>query len=320
MIKTHSFTSIYFIDVDDNIDKIIAYNFRISSNLNRINSILQTGNVKNIIGFNEAQSLESSKCVFYNNFDYDIAVEKFNDRNCLISTLLLSEFFYHALWLIKDNSVQCELAHLLFFTEKSYSIHSNFWSSSYSNSIGNTESTYFSSSDLDNAIRLFPIILQTNKQDTPTENSAIKVTSKTSRLSRAFFFIQSARSTHDIGTKISLYCSVLESIFSISTSELKHRLSEAVSFFLENTSVSRKITYKSLQNAYDIRSSVVHGDGIQSKFLKNDAQLLLNTAKETDEILRRCIRKIIESSELYELFTVKNKGEVGEYLQNLIFE
>jgi hypothetical protein len=150
-------------------------------------------------------------------------------------------------------------------------------------------------------------------------HESVKVTSKISRLARAFYFLQSARSSEDIGTKLALYCSVFESIFSISNTELKHRLSETVAFFLTNDSKERLEIYKTLQMAYDIRSSIVHGDGIQSKFLKNDFQLLKQIATQTDEILRRSIKKVILSTELYDLFTTKSRDDISNYIQNIIF-
>jgi hypothetical protein len=322
MIKTKTFVAILFLEIEPNITKTIYsdFDFRISSNIQLVKNILNTGDIRNIIGYNEAQALEFSNCFYYSESDFDVSIENFNDRNCLIGKLLLIELFSHALWLVKDNSIHCELAHLYFSTNKGYTIHSNFWNTSYTNALGVVENMSFSNDELDQAIKLFPIVIATNYIKKPLENSAIKVTSNTTRLSRAFYFIQSARNSTDIGTKISLYCSVLESIFSVSTSELKHRLSETVAFFLEDNYDDRKIVYKALQNAYDIRSSVVHGDGIQSKFLKNDSALLLKSTRETDEIIRRCIRKIISTNELYELFTEKNRDEIAEYLQNLIFK
>ncbi|KAF2514371.1 hypothetical protein EYY60_03705 [Flavobacterium zhairuonense] len=322
MIKTKSFATIFHIQVEKKLDQLLIkdnFNLRILSDNKIVKNILDIRDVRKIIGLNEAQALEESNCIFYKEEDYDTTPENFNDRACLIGTLLLIEMFYHALWLIKDNSVHCELAHLFYEEEKRYAIHSNFWSSSYTNSLGIVETTSFSNEEIDEAIKLYPLILITNQHENPLSNNSIRITSKTSRLSRAFFFIQSARSTIDIGTKISIYCSVLESIFSVSTSELKHRLSETIAFFLEKDYENKKRVYKILQNAYDVRSSVVHGDGIQSKFLKNDGELLLQTALNTDEIIRRCMRKIIEDSNLYDLFTVKTRDEVSEYLQNLIF-
>jgi hypothetical protein len=321
MMKSKIFTSIFYLEIEGECSEIVLENLNIiiTNNIKPIQEIFSDEQCRMMIGFNEAHSLENSKCIFYQQNSSEVHFEEFDERAFLINTLIHLQMFYHALWLVKDNAIHCELAYLIYEDEKQRGIHSNLWTSFYTDSLGKLEDITFTIDEIKTAIALYQIVLKINRQDTPIVNSAIKLTSKTSRLSRAFYFVHSARTAVDIGTKISLYCSVLESIFSVSNTELKHRLSETVAFFLETTVSGKKTVYKSLQNAYDIRSAVVHGDGIQLKFLKNEAKLLLETVKETDDIIRKCLRKIFDDQKLYELFTIKEREEISTYLQDLIF-
>lgn len=321
MIQSKIFTSIFYLEIEGECTENIleSLNLFITNNIKPIQELLIDKEVRMMVGFNESNSLENSKCSFYQPNSSEGDFNEFNDKAFLINTLIHLQMFYHALWLVKDNAIHCELAHLIYEDREHRAIHSNLWASFYTDSLGKLEDVIFTVDEIKTAISFFQIILEINKQNTPLTNDAIKLTYKTSRLSRALYFVHSARTAVDIGTKISLYCSVLESIFSVSNAELKHRLSETVAFFLESDIIGKKTVYKKLQNAYDIRSAVVHGDGIQSKFLKNEAKLLLETVTDIDEIIRRCLRKIFDNHELYKLFTIKDREEINAYLQDLIF-
>lgn len=317
-MKTKCITSILYLEIDKSINENIfeELGFKITNNPMLINKILNPQYIKEIIGRAEYDSIINIGSVLTQEEDDDKNDKDFNERDYLIHFLKFSEFFCQALWMIKDNSVHFELSHLFYENN----VHSNLWNTSYSNAIGTVENTYFNKEEINQAINIFPGVLAINLLQKPLENESIRLTSKISRLCRAFYFLTSARNTDDIGTKISIYCSVLESLFSISNTELRHRLSETVAFFLEDKYAERMTIYQAIKLAYDIRSSVVHGDGLSSKFLKNDAKLLLLTATNIDEIIRACFRKIILDDFLYDLFTEKSKEEIGNYFQDLIFK
>lgn len=322
MKKAHCLTSVFYLETETNLslDIIKEIGFGISCKKPFVESKLNQRNVKEIIGLSEYHSINNNGLILFLEEDEKNYKTNFIERDYLIRFLKLSEFFSQALWLVKDNSVHYELGHLIYQANNSTNVHSNMWLSSYSTCVGTVEPTYFSKEELIEAIEILPAVISISLLKKPLENESVRLTSKISRLSRAFYFLTSARNTDDIGTKVSIYCSVLESLFSVSNSELRHRLSETVSFFLENKFENKIELYKTLKLAYDIRSSVVHGDGLQSRFLKNESQLLLSTAKDVDEIIRRCFRKIMTDEFLYELFTEKSKDEIGLYFQELIFK
>jgi hypothetical protein len=322
MVKTESIAGILYFETEAEVDELILdfFNLKISNIPDSYAGLINDENFKLIVGLNEVHFIKSNKIVLINNFDYDGSFIEFDPYPNLEKILIISEFYCQALWLIRDNSVQLELAYLVFSDEKSKTVHSNFWNSSYSNSKGDRKHTFFSKEEIIESADILKMVIAIHLDSEKRLKKNIILTNFISRLSRAFVFLKSARTTSDIGTKISIYCSVFESLFSISNTELRHRLSEIVAFFLSNDFDERRSIYKTMQTSYDIRSSVVHGDGIQSRFLKNEAKLLIDTAVETDEILRRCFRKILRSKDLYELFTNKSKEELSEYFQNLIFK
>lgn len=322
MVNTKIFTSIFYLEITEKCSENILeeLNLFVTNDITHVKEIFKSQQTRNMIGLNEAHSLENSKCIFYQPNYFDTTFEEFDEKGCLVNTLVHLQMFYHSLWLVKDNAIHSELTYLVYDDEKHIGVHSNLWTSFYTDSQGKLENVIFTIDEIRLAIKLYPVILELNNRETPLSNVSIKLSSKTSRLSRALYFVQAARTSADIGTKISLYCSVLESIFSVSNTELKHRLSETVAFFLEQEIDCRKTIYKTLQNAYDIRSAVVHGDGIPAKFLKNEADLLFGSVKETDVIIRRCLRKIFAEASLYDLFTNKTRDEINLYLQDIIFK
>lgn len=291
----------------------------ISNDKKILDKLFENKSIKEVIGLNEIQSLYDHGTFLYIETFLDINEDNFNERNYLISQLLLIEMLCQSFWLVKDNSIKTELGHLIYSSEKRLRIHSNLWTSSYTNCLGISEKTIFSEEEIKSAMIFFPSIVQSLSAD-KNFNPSIKLTSKTNRLGRGLYFLQSARSQVDIGTKLSHYCSVLESLFSVSNAELKHRLSETIALFLSDTKVDRLKIYKTIQSAYDIRSAIVHGDSIPEKFLRNDYILLKETVEFTDTYIRKCFSKILNSQKLTILFTAEQKEKVIEFIQNLIFE
>lgn len=325
MLETKSIGAILDINFTEEIDVCVleTIGLRISNNPKYL-KLLDDKGITEIIGLNEKSFIKKSNAFIYNNFTYkDATFKDFEPNPNLKKLLVISEFYCQALWIIKDNSVQFEQAHLI-FSEKTnefmeVNVHSNFWNSAYSNAIGQRITTEFTREEIEESELIFLSIFSANISSEQKNNSSILLTNSLSRLVRAFYFLRSARTTSDIGTKISIYISVLESLFSVSNNELRHRLSENIAFFLSDYSEERMEIYKTVQTAYDIRSSIVHGDGLQSRFIKNDAKLLLENAIETDSILRNCFKKILQNDKLYDLFTTDDKKVISNYFKGLIF-
>jgi len=319
MLKTKKFSSIFNLEIEENIEMNFLDLITLTNKNDFFEKIFNPEDLKIVFGLNETQSVYNNKLILYNEQTYETNYDDFNDREYLIRFLLLGEIFCQCLWLIKDNSVCFELAHLIYNINGEIKVHSNFWNSLYTDSKGSISTVEFDTKELEEVFSLLPIVFSIYSFTPENISRSVMVTSKLSRISRALYFLQSARNCQDIGTKIAHYCSVFESLFSVSNTELKHRLSETVSFFLETEGKKRLNVYKTLQAAYDIRSSIVHGDGIQSKFLKNNSELLFIIASETDEILRQSILKILSDEKLLDLFSNKTKDDINLFNQNLIF-
>lgn len=304
------------------IDKLSSFEmipeFFLTNNRNILKTISTDFSTLSIIGFNEINALNNKTSFFHYNKKLEININDFDDRSFLINHLVLIEIFCQALWIIKDNSVYSEMGHLIYGELKAPHIHSNNWEHSFKNCLGKNETVKFTTTEIEEAIKMFHRLFNISYVGEELEQTA-KITATSSRMSRAIYFLESARITSDIGVKIANYCTVLESIFSVSNTELRHRLSETVSHFIGTNKVEKMEIYKILQVAYDIRSSIVHGDGISSKFTKNNFELLKSTIIKTDDILRKCFYKILNDDKLIELFTTKTKDEINEYNQNQIF-
>ena len=188
----------------------------------------------------------------------------------LTTWLQLLRAFFMALWVTKDNSVNCEMGFLEHDVPGQGLTHaSNFIAALFSNARGDKDETEFRLAEIRQARQYFsdfflPVMFglevggsvsEVSKMTRPTVVSAKGI----HRLTRLLYFLTAARCADDLGVKVSLYMTCLEIMFSTEAAELTHRLSERVAFFLRREPTERLAVYKSLRRAYDIRSKVVHG-------------------------------------------------------------
>jgi len=96
--------------------------------------------------------------------------------------------------------------------------------------------------------------------------------------------------------------------------ELKFRLSQRISYFLENSPPKRYEMFQILKTAYDIRSATVHGAKI-----KKNLEDIKRISIMIDDILRRILNKIISNNELKLIFAAEQK-EFEKYMDKLIFD
>jgi hypothetical protein len=137
------------------------------------------------------------------------------------------------------------------------------------------------------------------------------------RITRCRQAIEGARVSIYLTQKIAMYVASLETLFSTSSNELTYRLSERVAFFLGTTAIERRDLFERVKAAYTVRSSVVHGDTLPTKFRTIDALRVIST--ECDEILRKALFKIFSSKELIELFCSNKNDLIDAYFSKLIF-
>lgn len=116
---------------------------------------------------------------------------------------------------------------------------------------------------------------------------------KTSRMFRAFLFIDHARDATYPVLKISFYAGALECLFTTDGSEISHKVAERVAFYIhQEASKTKKEIYKTVKDIYDVRSKFMHGQALDSKKHK-DNQVLIDFSISIDHILRLIMQKIV---------------------------
>lgn len=219
--------------------------------------------------------------------------------------------FLMSIWLSKDNSSNCEMCYA--FSQNTMHTHSNFLSNIYTGANGKRNSITLPVEQLKKIC-----LNHKNHLVIVKEKERIKETNfrKTiHRTDRGWLYLSQARSSEDLAQKIANYCSCFEALFSTSSAELSHQLSERIAFFLFENPKERLEIYKKLKKCYSIRSKTVHGDYLSEETIKN----LANYSVFCDEITRKIFNKILFTEGLEEVFQNPNNQYIEDYMVNLIF-
>ncbi len=238
-------------------------------------------------------------------------VSRQEDANIEVINLLReAQAFLTSVWLLKDNSANCELCFAL--CQESEHTHSNALAIHYSTCEGKKKITTLSNQELSVVCETHLNHFQGAREQDRTHPTNFRT--GTRRLDRAGLFLQQARSADDLGQKIANYCSFFESLLSTSASELSHQLSERCAFFLENTPSERLNMFKSIKKAYGIRSKIVHGDTLKSTTIAE----LPAISKACDDAARKSINLILHNPSISNIFTGTNEV-LDEFMHMLIF-
>lgn len=270
---------------------------------------------QSIIGISQFQNTNRVKTFLYTTFE--VPEEKLNEAEVTAYLLEVSTHLSTSCWLIKDSSIRFEIGHFKYTDDIKLSIHSNFTNSLFTNHLGEKTNTAFNLEELTKAIVFNKFLLDLHYS---SENDSLSTHASANRFKRAFYFVDLARRSFDIGTKVSIFCSALECLFSVAQSELKHRLSETIANFLEDDFTAKKEIYSKVKQLYDLRSSVTHGAGIKKKLINNDLEKLKNLALNCDNIVRRCLTKLILQDELKKLYLDDDNNHINEFLLDLNFK
>ncbi len=103
----------------------------------------------------------------------------------------------------------------------------------------------------------------------------------------------------------------LESLFGCD-SEITHKISERIAFFLGSRKGVAKEIYEKVRRSYKLRSKIVHGRDVASQSEQSEGILY-----ETEFFVRDSLFKILENSQLRGVFDGQRREE---YLNNLIFQ
>lgn len=267
-----------------------------------------------IAGQIETNHFKNANNIIFCEFDESMFNSPLSSNEALITWIIWVDLLIKDSWLVKDNSISCEIAYM----KMTNGIHSE-WSN---NSL--TSSPSFSSGEKYKEIifsynELLEWESQSNKlqEYLHKKNSGVFdsfIDKNFSRLGRSLRFIIASRRESHPAIKIAHYCSAFESLFSTDNTELSHKLSERVALFLKNYGYDPLLVFDDIKSFYNIRSKVTHGDSLQDKRMDIIPELSI----KCDDYLRFIINKILDDTKLIDIFD--SKKEIQEkYFKELIF-
>ncbi|GIO19696.1 hypothetical protein J18TS1_27960 [Oceanobacillus oncorhynchi subsp. incaldanensis] len=225
-----------------------------------------------------------------------------------------AQFFTHALWEVKDNNIYVRDGFLLAYTQKFEDgvVYKASLSEIFTYSTCNQKESLFSDSELSSAIQNF---VPSKFDDFAEESFGGKLPDSkhlfksggSNRINRAEYFTIGARNCSIIPTKIVFYCTALECLFTIGSSEINHKIAERVALMLGTSEESKNDLFKFIKSAYNYRSKLIHG-----QHLKGDESDLVAISQRLDEVLRELLRN------KHEIF-YKNDHEMENHFIKLLF-
>ncbi len=245
--------------------------------------------------------------VAYSESGFDESVA--NSLQHLDLHLILLKMYFYCLWVVKDNSIDFDLSFLCFRNKyNDFEVSSNVFSSSSFTSLGERAMVEFSVGELKEACALLKNNITIEENKSKTGNA-----SQYSRVAIACYFIQHARSSADLGLKMTSYCSALETLFSNDSTELSHKLAERVAHFLSKDKGERIALFRMIKKAYEVRSKVVHGSTFKDGKIKEIESLIV----EVDSVCRKISLFTLNTPEVNNPFEWTNERH-EEYFLDII--
>ncbi len=296
--------------------------FNVTNNRAKISKLLGS-DIALVMGMHFHDSTRGADAVIY--LEGDISQ---TDQE--LSQLSVDQFVHYAmefllsLWLVKDHAVDLLPAVLRIShpTKRNDYRILTFGQSNFDR-YGRSGAVEFTREEIRNACEYNQDLVQKLTRANPEENASVvrsraatNFEGTSSRLLRFLSLLEKGRNMPDVGIKLGLFCSCLECLFSKkdTNTEVTHRVAEKAAFLLGSNPVERKDIYKRVQQAYDMRSSVLHGGTIRDK----DLSKLPEVSSDTDSILRKVFTKIILNPDLLKLFT-EDETRLQEMFLELLF-
>lgn len=129
-----------------------------------------------------------------------------------------------------------------------------------------------------------------------------------SRIERAFYLLQAARSQSYLPERISIFITLLETLFSTSNTDVTYKLRERVAWLLGEDFEGRKDIFDNMGVIYDIRSKHVHGSTVPNKAKTKEE--LVKYSIELEKYVRVILIKILTEEDINKLY---RKNENGKY-------
>ncbi|SDE17507.1 hypothetical protein SAMN04490189_4560 [Pseudomonas koreensis] len=235
------------------------------------------------------------------NWDEDLTADQI-----LHIWMLFVEWALQDSWLVKDNCFICEMAYCRLSHSGTIAwSNANLYAQSSTANGDRQALVTFNDAEFD-LWASKGLQLRTQLHETGFSIYTPVISKEITRFARFLSFVQISRCASHPAMKISQMCSALESLFSTTTTELTHRLSERVAFFLGGSPVQMEENYQLMKKCYAVRSQVTHGSHVSKAFAKitpdlSEAMLVLLrdiTFRILDEI--ECSSLVAGSDELIE--------------------
>lgn len=292
-------------------------NMKISKDPATLKKLLDRhGDIKKQIGSLYYGDLEKKPFVFMHG-QVNVGTEEDeigNELQSALSAVLRKlQLFCSLLWLSKDCCVSTGDGYVFANVSKNNSyIHTNRYLKEFYNSLGERKVEQIKRDEIKEACSSMNELFEnTEISDCSDARQLLIDFSNSDKLSRALYLTDKARSYSLPHDRIAEFIVVLESLFCCQASEIAHRLSERVACFLED-SRNKLATYKTIKEAYNYRSKVVHGS---TKIKEEKYDDLTKISGEIEGI----VKAVLTSLKVDEpLLTFKDEGEINDYFMKII--
>jgi hypothetical protein len=238
--------------------------------------------------------------------------------------VITMQYFLLHLWLIKDNSANID--NYFCHNKARKQLFTRSRSVTFSNCVGEFKDETFSKEELEAAWSIFEKSVnlsnslkykgksnRNDKGEIGTQSMGLNSVAYNThnRITRALLFLQAARSTTMITTKITYYTGILECLFSTAEGDISHKVSERVAYYLGQNQGERLDLFRFIKKMYDVRSKYIHGQSLSKKIKTVD--FLSESCIRYDGILRQVHTKAITKDA--DVFV--NTGNIDEWYLKL---
>ena len=220
------------------IEKPIGSGLQIAGPLKLTNSTTVARRLVNNLFGKEIGQLEARSLLSGGPYVYAVAEYPLEDQSPTAQLRLLDrhlrvmQLFFNILWLIKDNSGNFSLGFLQYPYHHPMpslagaQVSSNGRGILFTDSSGSRGDLVLDESATREAVTMCHEGFLSSIGDTLTDEDASGPLTKADRVSRAFYFLQAARSAGSVPEKVVYYCTCLEALVSTDSTELAHKVAE----------------------------------------------------------------------------------------------
>lgn len=314
MRKFKFISTLRFLSISGNIDN----SFTLMPGINLINDKKKIIEILDeefclVAGTIETEHFFKADHILFCDFDEKLLSDNHDSNQALFTWLLWVDMLVKDAWLVKDHTMNCEIAYMRMQDGNHIEWTNNNLKSSGSLSTGEKyKEVKFNINELiawESKCCKLQIYLH-QKNSTPFDSFVDK---EFSRIGRSLCFISAARKELHPAIKIAHYCSALESLFSTDSIELSHKLSERVALFLKKYEFDPVKVFDDIKSFYSIRSKVTHGDSI----ITNKAKAIPELSQKCDNYLRFILNTLLDDPGLTNIFD-GSKTEFENYFKKLV--